>query len=181
MIFLWYVWFFILHIWFFLPDDHTNIYSRGASWLIQDFTPNPLEPVCCKKWPKSSSWPVTGLRNKGPLKDSMDFKLILNESKLFPWSSRISLVPFRTFRGPLFPKPVTGQELFLAVSYSKPALTSFLPFFACLSMWKLGDLNCCVFKLFVLISSSECFYTTENLLTMQNIIFNKQHLPCFFQ
>ena len=26
------------------------------------------------------------------------------------------------FRGPLFPKPVTGQELFLAVSYSKPAL-----------------------------------------------------------
>ena len=49
-------------------------------------------------------------------------KLILNESKLFPWSSRISLVPFRTFRGPLFPKPVTGQELFLAISYSKPAL-----------------------------------------------------------
>jgi hypothetical protein len=34
------------------------------------------------------------------------------------------LVPFRTFRGPLFPKPVTGQELFLAVSYSKPALAS---------------------------------------------------------
>ena len=31
---------------------------------------------------------------------------------IFPWSSRISLVPFRTFRGPLFPKPVTGQELF---------------------------------------------------------------------
>ena len=36
----------------------------------------------------------------------------------------ISLVPFRTFRGPLFPKPVTGQELFLAVSYSKPALAA---------------------------------------------------------
>ena len=35
----------------------------------------------------------------------------------------ISLVPFRTVRGPLFPKPVTGQELFFAVSYSKPALT----------------------------------------------------------
>ena len=32
------------------------------------------------------------------------------------------MVPFRTFRGPLFPKPVTGQELFFAVSYSKPAL-----------------------------------------------------------
>ena len=36
----------------------------------------------------------------------------------------ISLVPFRTFRGPLFPKPVTDQELFLAVSYSKPALAA---------------------------------------------------------
>ena len=32
------------------------------------------------------------------------------------------MVPFRIFRGPLFPKPVTGQELFFAVSYSKPAL-----------------------------------------------------------
>ena len=34
----------------------------------------------------------------------------------------ISLIPLRTFRGPLFPKPVTGQELFFAVSYSKTAL-----------------------------------------------------------
>ena len=48
----------------------------------------------------------------------------VNESKLFPWSSRISLVPFKTFRGPLFSKPVTGQELFFAVSYSKPALVT---------------------------------------------------------
>ena len=31
------------------------------------------------------------------------------------------LVPFRTFRGSLFPKPVTGQELFLAI-YSIPTL-----------------------------------------------------------
>ena len=43
-----------------------------------------------------------------------DCKLMLNESKLFQRSSRISFVPFRTFRGPLFPKPLTGQELFLA-------------------------------------------------------------------
>ena len=41
------------------------------------------------------------------------------------WSSRISLLPFRTFRGPLFPKPVTGQELFWAFSYSKLALDQF--------------------------------------------------------
>ena len=36
------------------------------------------------------------------------------------------MVPFRTFRGPLFPKPVTGQELFLAVSYSKAALEKYV-------------------------------------------------------
>ena len=60
----------------------------------------------------------------GHLKDLKDSKLILNESKLFPWSSRICLVPFRTFRGPLFPKPVTGQRLFLAVSHSKLALSN---------------------------------------------------------
>ena len=55
------------------------------------------------------------------VKDLKDSKLILNDSKLFPYSSMISLVPFRTFRGPLFPKPVTGQELFFAISYSKLA------------------------------------------------------------
>ena len=57
------------------------------------------------------------------LKVSLESKLSVNESKLFPWSSRFILIPFRTFRGPLFSKPVTGQELFLTVSYSKPALT----------------------------------------------------------
>ena len=81
-----------------------------------------LEPVCCKKPQKIV--PVTDLWSRGPLKNLKDSKLNVNESKLFPWSSRISLVPFRTFRGPLFPKPITGQELFFAVSYSKPALAS---------------------------------------------------------
>ena len=32
---------------------------------------------------------------------------------------------FRIFRGPLFHKPVTGKELFFAVSYSKPALVKY--------------------------------------------------------
>ena len=32
------------------------------------------------------------------------------------------LESFRSFSGPLLTKPVTGQELFFAVSYSKPAL-----------------------------------------------------------
>ena len=39
-------------------------------------------------------------------------------------SFRISLEPFRSFRGPLLYKPVTDQELFFAVSYSKPALVN---------------------------------------------------------
>ena len=51
--------------------------------------------------------------------------MILNESKLFQRSSRISLVPIRTFREPLFSKPVTGQELIFAVSYNKLALFKF--------------------------------------------------------
>ena len=34
----------------------------------------------------------------------------------------ISLESFRSFRGPLFRKTATGQELFFAVSYSKLAL-----------------------------------------------------------
>ena len=37
-------------------------------------------------------------------------------------SQKVQTLPFRIFRGPLFHKPVTGQELFFAVSYSKPAL-----------------------------------------------------------
>ena len=37
-------------------------------------------------------------------------------------SFRISLESFGSFRGTLLPKPITGQELFFAVSYSKPAL-----------------------------------------------------------
>ena len=75
---------------------------------------------------KRSSWPVTVLCSRGLLKDLKDSKLILNESKLFPWSSRISLIPFWTFKGPLFPKAVIGQDLFFAISYSKPALIVFL-------------------------------------------------------
>ena len=80
-----------------------------------------LEPICCKKQQKCS-WPVTGLQNKGPLKDLNDSKLIVYESKWFPWSTRMNFIPFRSFRGPLLHKPVIGQELFFAVSYSKPAL-----------------------------------------------------------
>ena len=67
--------------------------------------------------------------SRGPLKDLKDSKLILNESTLFPLLSRISFVPFRTFRGPLFPKLVIGQELFFPVSYNKPALACNIEFY----------------------------------------------------
>ena len=52
-----------------------------------------------------------------PLKALSDTKLILNNQESHSYS-------FRTFRGPLFPKPVTGQVLFLDALYSKTALTT---------------------------------------------------------
>ena len=49
-------------------------------------------------------------------------KLILDDHGNNLDSFKISLESFRSFRGPLLLKLVTGQELFCAVSYSKPAL-----------------------------------------------------------
>ena len=71
---------------------------------------------------KKSSWPVTSFWNRGPLKILNGIKLILDDqgNHLDPYT--ISLESFRSFRGPLFHKPVPGQELFFAVSYSKLAL-----------------------------------------------------------
>ena len=40
-----------------------------------------LEPFCFKRQLKKSSWQVTGLWNRGPVKDLNDFKLIVYESK----------------------------------------------------------------------------------------------------
>ena len=71
---------------------------------------------------KNSSWPVTALGNKGPLKVLNGTKLILDDYENNLDSFRISLESFRSFIGPLLHKPVIGQELFFAVSYNKPAL-----------------------------------------------------------
>ena len=62
---------------------------------------------------KKSSWPVTGLLTRGPLKILNGIKLILDGQGNHLDSYTISLESFRSFRGPLFRKPVTGQELFL--------------------------------------------------------------------
>ena len=82
-----------------------------------------LEPVCCKKQQKK----VTGLWNRGPLKILNGIKLILDGQGNHLDSYAISLESFRSLRGSLFRKPVTGQELFFAVSYSKPALRAYCP------------------------------------------------------
>ena len=71
---------------------------------------------------KHSSRPVTGLENKGPVKVLNGTKQILDDNGNHLDSFRISLESFKSFRGPLLQKLVTGQELFLAVSYRKLAL-----------------------------------------------------------
>ena len=58
---------------------------------------------------------VTTMWNRGSLK-------ILNGQGNHLDSYTISSESFMSFRGSLFPKPVTGQELVFAVSYSKSAL-----------------------------------------------------------
>ena len=90
----------------------TNCHPLYSQNTYNDFL---QDPVCCKK--KERSWPGIGLWNMGPLKN-------LNDSKLIEWVWVIPIiihdqfykyVTFRIFRGHLFHKPVTGQELFLCV------------------------------------------------------------------
>ena len=75
-----------------------------------------------KETAKKSSRPVTGLWNRGPLQILNGIKLIMDDQRNHLDSYTVSLESFRSFRGPLFRKPVAGQELFFAASYSKPAL-----------------------------------------------------------
>ena len=72
-----------------------------------------LETICCKKQQKKSRWTVTGLWNRGPLKILNGIKLIPDDQRNHLDSYTISLKSFRSFRVPLFNKPVTAQELFL--------------------------------------------------------------------
>ena len=51
-----------------------------------------------------------------------DIKLILDDQGNHLDSYTISLESFRSFRGPLFCKPVNWSGFFFAASYSKPAL-----------------------------------------------------------
>ena len=81
-------------------------------FLKEKITNNFVEPIYCKKQQKRS-WPVTGLWNRGPLKILNGMKLILDDQGHHLDSYTISLESFRSFKGPLFCKPVTVQEIFL--------------------------------------------------------------------
>ena len=87
--------------------------------IIMDLiTKDTLEAVCCKKQ-KKSSWPVTGFLNRGPLKILNVIKLILDDQGNHLDSFTTSLESFKSFRGPLFRKPVSGQGLFLLAQLCK--------------------------------------------------------------
>ena len=102
------------------PRKPRHTRPNGPTHICKQEQYKSLETVCCKK--RHSSWPVTGLGNKDPLKVLNGTELILddhgNNLDLF----RISMESFRSFRGCLLHKPVTGQKLFFAVSYSKPVI-----------------------------------------------------------
>ena len=71
-----------------------------------------LEPSCCTKRQKKSPGQETGLGNRGRQKVLNDAKLMLNDQGGHSCSFRTNLVSFRTFRRPLFPKPVSCPGLF---------------------------------------------------------------------
>ena len=64
-------------------------------------------------------WPILIYRN--PFLKNIFWKCIKG-ALLTSVPSKINFRPFRIIRGPLFHKPVIGQELFFSVSYSKLAL-----------------------------------------------------------
>ena len=65
-----------------------------------------LEPVCVVRTSKKSSWSVTVLWNRGPLKILNGIKLILDDQGNLLDSYTINLESFRSLRGPLFRKLV---------------------------------------------------------------------------
>ena len=79
-----------------------------------------LEPVCCKRQQKKLPGQLLVLGNRGPLKILNGIELIVDDQGNH--LDTISLESFSTSEVPYFPKPVTDQEGFFAVSYSKLAL-----------------------------------------------------------
>ena len=105
---------------------HSNVFGYVTRVSINTIGGGQLEPICYKKQQKKSSCLVTGFWNRGPLKILNGIELILDDQGNHLDSNTISLESFRYFRVPLFCKTVTGQELFFAVYYIKPALAKML-------------------------------------------------------
>ena len=84
-----------------------HLWSKHA--FYSHLTANALEPVCCKKQQKKSSWPVTGLWNRGPLKIKLTRGITL-----------VGII--QVLQRSLIPQTSSWSGTFFAVSYSKPAL-----------------------------------------------------------
>ena len=99
----------------------TKKYQVTQSLVARIFFQTPKQcfsgPVCFKKQHfKKQQKKIPGQLLVCKIGDLWRTSMIPNwlyMSPIFPWSSRINLVPFRIFRSSLFYKPVTGQELFL--------------------------------------------------------------------
>ena len=79
-----------------------------------------LEPICCKKQQQKSSWPVTSLKNTGPLKGLNDSKLIVYDSKssyskVALLSLRWSVIKLRGFFFTFISKQNKSAYLFLSM------------------------------------------------------------------
>ena len=85
---------------------HIQMKIQKIVHCVPYYTTINLELVCCKKQKKTSSWLVTGLRNRGPLKILNGTKFILDDQGNHLDSNTISLESFKPFRVWLFCKPV---------------------------------------------------------------------------
>ena len=102
-----------------------------------------LEQVVWTMLSKRSSLPGICLRNSGSLKALNDSTLILNESEWPPWSFKINLESFRTFRGSLFLKEIIGIKFLFGTTVhitgsSKIGATKLVNLYQ-EKQWKIGN------------------------------------------
>ena len=80
-----------------------------------------LEPHCCTMCPQKSTWSVTGLGNRGPLKSEGSKWCQIGPK--WAWVTTLiiwdQLDIIQSLQRPLFSKPVTGQVLFFGHSTVK--------------------------------------------------------------
>ena len=108
------------------PDKEMqpNLIERPIQSLVLSFKQSPvLEPVFCKKKQKKSSWPVTGLRDRGPLKDFNYSKLIVSMLvQVIPLIIQYQFYTIQNLQRSHIPQTSNWSGTFFAFSYSKLAL-----------------------------------------------------------